>query len=77
MLLRPSAKVLSALASLETDANFQVVLAWLSESRQDLSDTSCATRDEVLCRWQQGAVQAVGDLLDTAKTARASLNKSR
>lgn len=77
MLRRPDAKVFSALASLEGDANFQTVLQWLDGSLQDLYVGSCNTKDEVLSRWQQGAAQAVGDLLDKAREARTVIHKSR
>lgn len=77
MLKKPSTQVLSALASLEGNTNFETVRSWLDESLQDLRTTSCYTKDEVITRWQQGAAQAVEDLLGRSKEASAILRKSR
>lgn len=77
MLKKPSAQVLSALASLEGNPNFSTICAWLEESLQDLYRDTAHTKEEVLTRWQQGAVQAVADFLDKAKTAQEVIRKSR
>lgn len=77
MLKRPDQRVLSALASLEGNVNFETVRTWLEESLQDLYRDSCNTKDEVLSRWQQGAAQAVGDILSKAKEAPEVIRKSR
>ena len=77
MLKHPDTRVLSALSGLEGNANFETVKQWLEESLQDLYRNSVRTKEESLSRWQQGAAQAVGDFLDTAKNSQASLRKSR
>lgn len=77
MLEKPSQRVLSALASLEGNSEFEEIKRWLSESLQALYTDSVNTQDETICRWRQGAAQGVEDFLKKAKTARDILNKSR
>lgn len=77
MLSRPSTKVITALARLEGNNDFEVIREWLKESLQDLYGTCTATKDETLVRWQQGAAQTVADFLSRAEEARGLLHKSR
>lgn len=77
MLAKPDNQVLSALAALEGNPNFETVRAWLVQSRQDLYVESCETKDEVLSRWKQGAAQAVNEFLTKAQQAPDVIRKSR
>lgn len=77
MLSKPDQQVLSALAALEGNPNFETVRAWLVQSRQDLYANSCITKDEVLSRWMQGAAQAVDEFLTKAQQAPEVIRKSR
>ena len=77
MLARPSNQVIAALAQLQGNASFETVVGWLEESLQNLYADSARTKDEVLCRWQQGAAQAVADLLEKSKDAPEVIRKSR
>lgn len=77
MLKRPDRQVLVALASLEGNPQFETVKTWLNESLQDLYRDSTMTKDEVLCRWSQGAAQAVAEFIKTSETSQESLRKSR
>lgn len=77
MLSRPSPQVISALASLQGNPSFETVRGWLEESLQNLYADSARTKDETLCRWQQGAAQAVADLLEKSKDAPEVIRKSR
>lgn len=77
MLKSPDQKVLVALAALQGNSQFETVRDWLKESLQDLYMSSVSTRDEVLSRWNQGAAQAVSELLEKADNAPAALRKSR
>lgn len=77
MLKRPDQKVLQAFASLEGNFSFETIRSWLEESLQDLYRDSCNTKDEVLSRWQQGAAQAVGEILEKSKEAKDVIRKSR
>ena len=75
MITRPSERVLSALASLEGQADFDVVMQWLRESREDQVSCGMYAKDEVLARWSQGAFQALDSLIQTAEAARKNLRK--
>lgn len=77
MLKRPDERVLQALANLEGNLSFETIRSWLEESLQDLYRDSCNTKDEVLSRWQQGAAQAVGEILEKSKEAGNVIRKSR
>ena len=77
MLKKPSQQVLNALSSLEGNSQFETVRSWLEESLQDLYRDSVNTKDEVLSRWQQGAAQAVEDLLTKASEAPEVIRRSR
>lgn len=45
-------------------------MGWLEESLADLMSANCHAKDEVLMRWQQGACQALSDLVHRARSAR-------
>lgn len=77
MLKQADTQVLSALATLQGNPQFETVKSWLRESLQDLHVTTASTKDEVLTRWNQGAAQAVAELLDKAENATTVLRKSR
>lgn len=77
MLQKPSLQVLNALASLKGNNQFETILEWMEASRQDLYRNSVSTKDEVLCRWQQGAAQAVSEFLEKSKDAEEVIRKLR
>lgn len=77
MLAKPSNQVIAALAQLQGNASFETVKGWLEESLQTLYADNARTKDEVLCRWQQGAAQAVTDFLTKAEEAPAVIRRSR
>jgi hypothetical protein len=77
MLARPSQQVLNALSSLKGNSQFETIRSWLEDSLQDLYRDSANTKDEVLCRWQQGAAQAVNEFLQKSNEADQVLRKSR
>lgn len=71
MILRQSPdRVASAMASLEGNAEFEVIVGWLEESLADLRSASMHTKDEVVLRWQQGASQTLDDLVRKIRSAR-------
>lgn len=76
-LKNPGDRVLSALAALEGNTNFDDVRAWLRESLNGLYAESVATADEVQCRWKQGAAQALEEFLAKADKAQEIVRKSR
>jgi hypothetical protein len=77
MLTKPTPKVLAALTSLQGHPDFETIRAWLEESRQTLYADASRTKDDVLCRWQQGAAQAVDEFLTKAADAPDVIRKSR
>jgi hypothetical protein len=77
MLQKPSIQVLNALASLKGNNQFETILEWMEASRQDLYRDSVNTKDEVLCRWKQGAAQAVSEFLEKSKDAEEVIRKLR
>lgn len=77
MLAKTDTKILSALASLQGDPNFETVRDWLCQSLDDLYANGASAKDDVIVRWHQGAAQAVRELLDKAATAQEVIRKSR
>ena len=77
MLKKPDTQVLNALASLQGNSNFEAIRSWLEASLQDLYVTSSITKDDVISRWNQGAAQAVAELLEKAKEAPEVIRRSR
>lgn len=75
MLNKPDQRVLFALAALEDDHNFSVVLEWLEGSLGELDVATRTTKDEVLTRWSQGAAQSLADLIGTARSARVAASR--
>ena len=75
MLAKPSIKLLTALSSLEGDANFELIKAWLTQSIDDLNVANASTKDEVLTRWNQGSIQALMEILETSNHARQALSR--
>ena len=77
MLNKPDQRVLSALAALEDDHNFSVVLEWLESSLGELDAATRTTKDEVLTRWSQGAAQCLADLVGTSRSARVAVSRMK
>jgi hypothetical protein len=77
MLKKPDTQVLNALATLQGNSSFETIRSWLESSLQDLYVTSTISKEEVLSRWNQGAAQAVAELLEKAKEAPEALRRSR
>ena len=75
MLIKPEIRILAALSALEDDPNFKSVLEWLEASLDDIDITNRSTKDEVLTRWNQGASQAIGNLVGIARTARVTSSR--
>lgn len=75
MVARPSARVLSALATLEGNKDFEVILEWIKQSREDLVVAGMHSKEEVLSRWHQGAYQALDAFIQHAENARTNLRK--
>jgi hypothetical protein len=70
VLKQTPARVISALASLEGNSEFEALRSYLQECLDDLRNESATTKDEVILRWQQGGTQVLTELLDRAARAR-------
>lgn len=77
MLRKPPHRVIAALASLDGNSDFEEVCKWLEESLSDVRASNDSTRDEVQTRWNQGASQALAELLEKKRTARETLYKMK
>lgn len=77
MLKQPNQQVLSALAAVNVDARFEIVKRWLKESLDGLDADTRITKDEVVVRWNQGAAQAIHELLTKLESSSDALRKSR
>ena len=75
MLANPSKRVIQALATLDSDVDFQEVVAWMRESLTQIDRDCRLTKDEVQNRWLQGAGQAIDGLLTRAASARETIRK--
>lgn len=75
MVTRPSSRVLSALASLEGNKDFELILEWIKQSREDLIVSGMHSKEEVLSRWHQGAYQALDAFIQHSENARTNLRK--
>lgn len=67
-------RVLEALARLEHDADFKVIMEWIT-ARRDENRATDNLKDETVLRWKQGQAQEGTTIIDTAKSARKILSK--
>lgn len=77
MLTKPPARVIAALASLDGNNDFEEVCKWLDESLSSIRSLNDSTKDEVQTRWNQGASQALHELLEKKRNARDTLYKMK
>lgn len=75
MIEQPNKRVIQALATLESDADFQEIKDWLARSLQQIKRDALNTKDEVHTRWYQGAGQALDEFLTKASQARETIRK--
>ena len=64
---RADDKVLSAIASLQGNPQFETFHDWLKESYSELMIATTLTKDETLTRWNQGGSQALAEILATLR----------
>ena len=67
MMNRADDKVLSAIASLQGNPQFETFHDWLKESYAELMIATTLTKDETLTRWNQGGSQALAEILATLR----------
>lgn len=63
MMTRADDRVLSAIASLQGNPQFETFHDWLKESHAQLMIATTLTKDETLTRWNQGGSQALAEIL--------------
>jgi hypothetical protein len=61
--MKPTDKVLKAIASLKDNPHFQEVVEWLKWERDDAALSSCHEATDVGSRWIQGHAQILEKLL--------------
>lgn len=74
---KPDQRTLAAIARLSVDADFVVFKSWLEDVGRSLHAEAPRIRDEVMLRWNQGAAQAIEDIVARIESAQAALRKSR
>ena len=67
MLKRPDERTKAALRHLSLDSDFHEVIAWLQISLAEMDQAKRITSDGVLLRQQQGAAQAIAELVAYAE----------
>ena len=76
MLNHPDKKILQALASLESDTDFQVVKDWLYASLNQMYIDGSFAKEDHHARWFQGAQQVLSDFLGKCEHARDAIRKN-
>lgn len=74
MLTKASDDAWEAMASLENDRDWKKVVSWFAESLADLDKKSRRTTGETQA-WQQGARQALEEIIDAASGASQTFQK--
>jgi len=67
-------RVLSAVAKLNNNDDFKVFIEYLKLEKINLVLKSIVRKDDVECRWVQGAAQVVGELIVEIEVARNRFN---
>jgi len=74
---RASQRVLSALAGLHGNQDWQVVKEWMKTSAAEDAKTLLIAKDQIQVRWLQGSVQTLQSILDTSEGAMAVMHRKR
>lgn len=69
-------RVIQAFASLEGNTDFEAVREYLNDCLKQLRTDGIFLKDDVQCRWNQGAQQFLVELLEKMSNARAVIRKS-
>lgn len=73
----PDERVLHAMASLTVSRDFQVVHEFLKDSVKELHERVETTEEDVHLRFQQGALQVLGEILSLASDSVRMLERKR
>lgn len=63
-MLKADKQIVAALSSLGGNSDFDTVIRWLLQTRDDINSEMAVTKDDVLVRWHQGSAQFISDFLD-------------
>lgn len=74
--MSPDKRTLQALAALEGDGNFKVVMEWITGLR-DEARSKDSTLLEAHVRWNQGRAQLGTEIINAATTARKDLQSMK
>lgn len=77
MLSKPDRQIVAAMATLTAHPDFQKFLEYLNASLSEIANESASTKDEVLLRWQQGAMQILQQVITSSVNAPETLRKFR
>lgn len=77
MLSKPDRQVVAAMATLSANPDFKKFLEYLNVSLSEIASESASTKDEVLLRWQQGAMQVLSQVITSSVNATETLRKFR
>lgn len=77
MIEQPTKQVILALAALDGNKDYQVVLEWLRTTLKKLHEDGAYTKDEAQSRWNQGAQQLLQEFLNKAEKARETAHTIR
>ncbi len=65
------------MATLSHHPDFKKFLEYLNRSLSEIVGESASTKDEVLLRWQQGAMQVLKQTIESCENAQETLRKFR
>lgn len=77
MLTNPSERVISALAALRSDTEWQEVVGWLRENAKTLMLRLTETKDDITLRQEQGAAQTLAQILELDEKSMDLVHKMR
>lgn len=66
---KPNEKVLQSLITLMQNDDFRLIFEWVVFTLADFKEKNAVERDEVNIRLRQGAIQVLGDYVETASKA--------
>jgi hypothetical protein len=65
------------MSTLSAHPDFQKFLEYLNGSLNEIASESASTKDEVVLRWQQGAMQVLQQTIESCRNAQETLRKFR
>jgi hypothetical protein len=75
MLKKLDKQTVAALSTLKGHNDFQTFIKYLQQSLVELRKDNQIAKEDVIYRWQQGAIQTLDQLIETCDNARETLRK--